>query len=70
MVGGSGLFTLQSFLQEGDCMGRGDSRTRRGKIFKGSYGNTRKQRTANPHKPTKGTAAGAVKKPTTAKKSK
>lgn len=22
-------------------MGRGDSRTRRGKIFKGSYGNTR-----------------------------
>jgi 30S ribosomal protein S31 len=24
-------------------MGRGDKRTRRGKIFKGSYGNTRKQ---------------------------
>ncbi len=26
-------------------MGRGDKRTRRGKIFKGSYGNTRPQGT-------------------------
>ncbi len=25
-------------------MGRGDSRTRRGKIFKGSFGNTRPQK--------------------------
>ena len=26
-------------------MGKGDKRTRRGKIFKGSYGNTRLQKT-------------------------
>jgi 30S ribosomal protein S31 len=32
-------------------MGRGDARTRKGKIFKGSYGKTR------PHKPKKGAAA-------------
>jgi 30S ribosomal protein S31 len=36
-------------------MGRGDARTRKGKIFKGSYGKTR------PHKPKKaaGTGQGA-----------
>jgi 30S ribosomal protein S31 len=33
-------------------MGRGDARTRKGKIFKGSYGKTR------PHKPKKGAGAG------------
>lgn len=32
-------------------MGRGDKRTRRGKIFKGSYGNTRKQETVTSSKP-------------------
>jgi 30S ribosomal protein S31 len=36
----------------GDIMGRGDARTRKGKIFKGSYGKTR------PHK-VKKTAASA-----------
>ena len=38
-------------------MGRGDARTRKGKIFKGSYGKTR------PHKPKKGagTSQGAAK---------
>ena len=29
---------------EGNNMGKGDKRTTRGKIFKGSYGNTRLQR--------------------------
>jgi 30S ribosomal protein S31 len=40
-------------------MGRGDARTRKGKIFKGSYGNTR------PHKAKKTVAArpGAAKAP-------
>jgi 30S ribosomal protein S31 len=51
-------------------MGRGDSRSRRGKIFKGSYGNSRKHSTANPFKSTKTTPAAAVKKTTTTKKSK
>jgi ribosomal small subunit protein bTHX len=36
-------------------MGKGDKRTTRGKIFKGSYGNTRKQRV-------KVAKAGAAKK--------
>jgi 30S ribosomal protein S31 len=43
-------------------MGRGDARTRKGKIFKGSYGKTR------PHKVKKATAArtgaGGAKTPT------
>ena len=40
-------------------MGRGDARTRKGKIFKGSYGKTR------PHKVKKaaGARAGAAKTP-------
>ena len=29
-------------------MGRGDKRTRQGKIFRGSYGNTRPQRVKKP----------------------
>ena len=35
-------------------MGRGDKRTKRGKIFAGSYGVSR------PHKPNKGAAAAAI----------
>jgi 30S ribosomal protein S31 len=42
-------------------MGRGDKRTRRGKIFKGSYGNTRLQTTTT-------TTTKSVKKPATASK--
>ena len=38
-------------------MGRGDARTRKGKIFKGSYGKTR------PHKTKKGTGQPAGKAP-------
>jgi 30S ribosomal protein S31 len=37
-------------------MGRGDKRSRKGKIFKGSYGNSR------PHKVKKAVAAAAPKK--------
>jgi 30S ribosomal protein S31 len=33
-------------------MGRGDSRTRKGKIFKGSYGNSRPRKEENTYKPT------------------
>jgi 30S ribosomal protein S31 len=45
-------------IQTGDSMGRGDARTRKGKIFKGSYGKSR------PHKARKTAArAGAAKAP-------
>jgi len=37
-------------------MGQGDRKTRKGKIWRGSYGNTRK------HKPKKKSAPGLVKK--------
>lgn len=40
-----GTDKLVNFLSVGKGMGRGDSRTRRGKTFKGSYGNSR------PHAP-------------------
>ncbi len=33
-------------------MGKGDKRTRRGKIYKGSYGNKRPQRVKKPKKQT------------------
>ena len=29
-------------------MGKGDKKTKRGKIFKGSFGNTRKRKTSTP----------------------
>ncbi len=32
-------------VKKGKCMGRGDKRSRRGKIFKASYGNTRPKAT-------------------------
>ena len=55
-------------------MGRGDKRTRRGKIFKGSYGNTRKQETVTSSKPvaskTGTTKAVAPKKAPATKKGK
>jgi len=38
-------------------MGRGDARTRKGKIFKGSYGKSR------PHRAKKSAAGGAAKTP-------
>jgi 30S ribosomal protein S31 len=41
----------------GEIMGRGDARTRKGKIFKGSYGKTR------PHKAKKGAGQPAGKAP-------
>jgi 30S ribosomal protein S31 len=47
-------------------MGRGDKRSRRGKIFKGSYGNTRSHKVEGA-KVTKSPAA-AAKKPATKKK--
>jgi 30S ribosomal protein S31 len=40
-------------------MGRGDKKTKRGKIFKGSFG---KSRPANPHKIVKKTAVAAAAK--------
>lgn len=50
-------------------MGRGDSRTRRGKIFKGSFGNTRSQKVNKKGSPvvtkkssTTGSATGSAKK--------
>jgi 30S ribosomal protein S31 len=39
----------------GDSMGKGDKRTKKGKIFKGSYGKSR------PHDPNKKKAASAPK---------
>ena len=53
-------------------MGRGDKRTRRGKIFKSSYGNTRPKTTNKTSAgESKGSATGAaVKKAPVAKKSK
>gem|GEM_PF-866368 len=51
------------------AMGKGDKRSRRGKIFKGSYGNSRPQKTATAAK--KPSPSGvATKKPAPAKKSK
>jgi 30S ribosomal protein S31 len=50
-------------------MGRGDKRTRRGKIFKGSYGNTRPQGTESV-KQAKSSGATPAKKTTATKKSK
>jgi 30S ribosomal protein S31 len=47
-------------------MGRGDKRTRRGKIFKGSYGNARTQKVEKGSQPTAGAAA-AKKAPVTKK---
>jgi 30S ribosomal protein S31 len=54
------------------AMGRGDKRTRRGKIFKSSYGNTRPKTTNKTSAgESKGSATGAaVKKAPVAKKSK
>ena len=49
-------------------MGRGDKRSRRGKIFKGSYGNTRPQKTEAVNKPS--AAASPAKKAPVAKKGK
>lgn len=54
-------------------MGRGDKRTRRGKIFKGSYGNTRLQTTTTTKsvkKPATASKPAAVKKAPVAKKTK
>ncbi len=34
-------------------MGKGDRRTRRGKIWRGSYGKTRNKKTNKPHPPVK-----------------
>ena len=50
---------VQFETRTGDIMGKGDARTRKGKIFKGSYGKSR------PHKVKKGAAAapGAAKAP-------
>lgn len=45
-------------------MGRGDKRSRKGKIFAGSYGNSR------PHKPNKGEAAAAIEAAAATKKDK
>lgn len=47
-------------------MGRGDKRTRKGKIFKGSYGNSRPQRT----KDAAGAATAAAPKKAKATKAK
>jgi 30S ribosomal protein S31 len=47
----------------GEIMGRGDARTRKGKIFKGSYGKTR------PHRAKKGTGAGQSAAKTPARRS-
>lgn len=48
-------------------MGRGDKRTKRGKTFAASYGNTRKHKTVKKVTPKSATAAAPVKK-TPAKK--
>jgi 30S ribosomal protein S31 len=47
-------------------MGRGDKRSRRGKIFKGSYGNTRKQNVKS-SKPVAPKAVAPKKAPATKK---
>jgi 30S ribosomal protein S31 len=44
-------------------MGRGDKRSRRGKIFKGSYGNTRTQKTEAVNKPSAAAGSSAKKAP-------
>jgi len=51
-------------------MGRGDKRSRRGKIFKGSYGNTRPQQTEAVNKPSAAATATSAKKAPVAKKGK
>ena len=50
----------------GDSMGRGDGRSRKGKIFKGSYGNTRTQKVKKAV-PTAPKAAAPKKAPVTKK---
>jgi 30S ribosomal protein S31 len=49
------LITLSSSCFHGENMGKGDKRTKRGKIFKGSYGKTR------PHSPDKKKTGAASK---------
>jgi len=51
-------------------MGRGDSRTKRGKIFKASYGNARKHRAQGAKVITKSPSSQAPKKAPVTKKSK
>ncbi|MFN4895890.1 MAG: 30S ribosomal protein THX [Pseudomonadota bacterium] len=55
-------------------MGRGDKRSRRGKIFKGSYGNSRKQSAGSSvvkkASPSSATSSTAAKKAPATKKSK
>jgi ribosomal small subunit protein bTHX len=53
-------------------MGRGDSRTKRGKIFKASYGNVRKHRvaTSSPKSASKPATSTTLKKTPVAKKTK
>ena len=51
-------------------MGRGDKRSRRGKIFKSSYGNTRKHRKASKPIPAGKTSSPAASKKAPAKKGK
>jgi 30S ribosomal protein S31 len=48
-------------------MGRGDKRTRRGKIFKGSYGNVRSQGTESVKRASKTETPAAKKLPPTKK---
>ena len=43
-------------------MGQGDRKTRKGKIWRGSYGNTRKHRPASAKKAAPAAKAGAKKK--------
>ena len=52
-------------------MGRGDSRTKRGKIFKASYGNVRKHRVGtSPKSASKTATSTTAKKTSTVKKTK
>jgi ribosomal small subunit protein bTHX len=51
-------------------MGRGDSRTKRGKIFKASYGNIRKHKVATSKSVAKSSTSATPKKTGTAKKTK
>jgi len=51
-------------------MGRGDKRSRRGKIFKGSYGNTRQHETETVKRPARSADTAAAKKAPATKKSK
>jgi 30S ribosomal protein S31 len=51
-------------------MGRGDSRTKRGKIFKASYGNVRKHKVATTKSVSKPAASSPQKKTAAVKKTK